>query len=234
MSFLNTTKHYIKDLFKYLPYHDRTEDYQTYWQSRGFTNFNAFQRARAGILKDLLGSHDSVLDVGCGSGAILGYLKEEGLKGRYVGMDIFDGALEAVRQRGLEAIKADTSRPEQIPDPGMFDYVTLFEILEHMPDSEALLAWALAHAKKGVVFTVPNTGFIMYRLRLLFGRFPLQWRAHPSEHVRFWTMRDMRWWLDQLRYKEATVTGYVGIPFLNKLRPSLFSAGLFVVIQKQR
>ena len=38
----------------------------------------------------------------------------------------------------------------------------------------------------------------MHRLRYMLGRFPLQWIVNPNEHIRFWTLKDLIWWLDYL------------------------------------
>jgi len=72
----------------------------------------------------------------------------------------------------------------------------------------------------------------VYRLRLLFGKFPAQWRVHPGEHVRFWTARDLRWWLLAQGIENYKIFYYEGIPLLNKIVPSLFAAGFVVYIQK--
>jgi methionine biosynthesis protein MetW len=232
MSFLNTTKHHIKDMFKYNAYNDHDTDYETYWKSRDTKNFNEYQRARAKFLYSMIGPEDSVLDMGCGAGSTLGYLRDQGLRGKYMGVDISDAALNAAKERGVETIKGDIHNPDILNNIGVYDYVTAFEVLEHMPDSEKLLTWMLDHARKGVLFSMPNTGFFVHRFRLLFGRFPLQWRAHPSEHVRFWTLRDMRWWLDQLGHKNAKIHGYLGVPVLYKIWPSLFAAGQVIFISK--
>jgi SAM-dependent methyltransferase len=57
------------------------------------------QRARFAALASagLLGE-DSVLDVGCGTGALAGWLREMGWKGRYTGIDILPGMIKAARR----------------------------------------------------------------------------------------------------------------------------------------
>ena len=47
-----------------------------------------------------------------------------------------------------------------------------------------------------VFFSIPNSGFFMHRIRYMLGRFPLQWIVNPNEHIRFWTLKDLIWWLD--------------------------------------
>lgn len=229
---LNKFKHYIRDLLRYPIYQRPDQAYETYWKSRDIATIklNSFQQKRAELLAKLIKDGDSVLDVGCGDGGILAYVREHAKPGRLLGIDSSTTVLEAARRRGLEVIQDDIRNPGQLGAVGHFDYVTLFEVLEHMVNAEELLDWSLHNARKEVVFSVPNTGFIFHRLRLLFGRFPLQWKAHPSEHVRFWTLRDMRWWLTQLDRGNARVRAYEGIPLLNRFWPALFARGIFVRI----
>jgi 2-polyprenyl-3-methyl-5-hydroxy-6-metoxy-1,4-benzoquinol methylase len=110
------------------------------------------------------------------------------------------------------------------------DYALLCEIIEHVPDAEALLAAARRAARRGVFVSVPNTGFFTYRLRLLFGKFPAQWAVRPNEHLRFWTLTDMRWWLRAQGIHDATVHAYEGVPLLKHLVPNLFAAGIIMYI----
>lgn len=234
MSFLNSAKHYIRDLFRYPDYKFEDRSYNTYWHSRDIegAELNSFQKARVDLLLKYIDSDDSILDVGCGDGKILRCLREKGFKGEMLGIDSSSVALHKALDRGIPILQKDISDPQSLSDIPRFDYVFLFEVLEHLSNSEELLRWAVQHARKGVVFSVPNSGFFVYRLRLFLGRFPLQWRVHPSEHLRFWTLRDMCWWLNQLGYHDTKIVCYEGIPVLNKIWQSLFSAGILVAILK--
>lgn len=227
-------KNYIKDIFRYPKYYSPDEVYEVYWSKRDIHNpvLNSFQKNRADLLLSILKEGDSVLDIGCGNGNILVYVKNKIKLGRVLGVDTSATILEIAKKNGIEVIEKDIRNPRNLDDLNGFDIILFFEVLEHIMDSDAMLGWAMDRSSKGVIFSVPNTGFIMHRLRLLLGRFPLQWRAHPSEHVRFWTLRDMRWWLGELGYKNSKIYTYEGIPILNRIWPSLFSAGLFIFIKK--
>lgn len=230
MSFKNDLKHWVRDLFKYPSYHPVDELYDEYWLHRDMYSLNSYQKFRADFLLKIVSSGASILDVGCGDGRILAYLNGKNPTLNLAGVDSSVRALDLARERGLTVRRVDFRDPLSLGDPPT-DYVVLFEILEHLTDSEKLLSWARGYAKKAVVFSVPNTGFIAHRLRLLFGRVPLQWRSHPAEHVRFWTATDMRWWLKSLDYPYE-LHAYEGVPVLNRLWPSLFAAGLIVVIRR--
>ena len=233
MSFLNKTKHHFRDIFRYPKMQKSDEDYDAYWRSRDIkSGLNSFQKKRAELLRREIDKNDSVLDIGCGDGRILAYLKEKSHQGEMLGVDFSDYVLEKAKSRGVAAVKKDIRDIKQFSDIGVYDVVILFEVLEHMANVEELLAWAYSRSRKAVIFSVPNTGFIIHRLRLLFGRFPLQWRVHPSEHLRFWTLLDMNWWLKKQDYKNFKIRLYEGVPVLNRIWPSLFGQGLFVKLRK--
>lgn len=210
---------------------NRDEEYDVYWQSRDTSaELNSFQKKRAGFLIRETDRNDSIIDIGSGDGRILSYLKEKGHQGEVIGVDSSDYILEKAKSRGLAVIKKDIRDIKQLSDLGIYDIAVLFEVLEHIADSEDLLVWAYSSSRKAVIFSVPNSGFIVHRLRLIFGRFPLQWRAHPSEHLRFWTLQDMKWWLKAQNYKKFRLHSYEGVPILNRIWPSLFSQGILVKI----
>ena len=119
---------------------------------------------------------------------------------------------------------------EELPE---VDHIMILEVLEHMPNPEKFLKMILPKAKKSIFFSFPNSGYIAYRLRLLFGSFPMQWTLHPGEHLRFWTFRDLKWWLNQMSLlHKSKIHIYEGVPILNKVWKGLFGAGLIVKVEK--
>lgn len=216
-----------------------TVDYDEYWMDKrgdSLGKLSSWQKQRADIalryMKDT--PLASVVDVGCGDGSVLAYLKNKEAAGKIIGVDVSSTALVKARLQGVETILVDKNFTEGIDVIPDCDYVLLLEVLEHMPEAENFLTSMLEKSKHGVFFSFPNTGYIFHRLRLLFGRFPLQWRLHPSEHTRFWTYRDLLWWLKVLGYKNYKIHTYEGIPFLNKILPSVFAKGLFVYLPKDQ
>ena len=79
----------------------------------------------------------SVLDVGCGSGAMLADLS--GTVGSATGVDVNPRAVEHARSRGLGSVFV--AGVEQLPFPGgAFDLVTCLDVLEHVRDDRGALA----------------------------------------------------------------------------------------------
>lgn len=214
-------------------------DYDEYWrQKRGqaLAGLSAWQRRRAKVVANFLKQEKgaiSIGDIGSGSGSIIVYLKEFLNITKGTAYDSSKVALEAATENGLETMFLDLRNEEDRLKIVPHDYHLLFEILEHVPASEKLLAAAFANSSKGVFFSFPNTGFLIHRCRLMFfGRFPMQWRSFPNEHVRFWTIKDVRWWLKALGYTNYQFAFYAGVPILRNIWPNMFCSGLMVYLKK--
>jgi methionine biosynthesis protein MetW len=213
-------------------------DYDEYWRDKrgkGLGMLSSWQKQRADLARSFIDSKtpSTLLDVGCGDGSVLRYFKEKGNVKSAIGVDVSELALRKAQESGIETHQLDISDQstwEKIPHA---DYVFLFEVLEHIPDPERFLKLMREKASQGVFFSFPNTGYVMHRLRLLFGRFPLQWRIHPGEHLRFWTHRDLIWWLEATGIERYELKTYEGVPLLKFIWPSLFSAALFVYVPKR-
>jgi SAM-dependent methyltransferase len=97
----------------------------------------------------------SILDVGCGSGAVSGELHRRGY--RVVGIDTAEVLVRKAHERFPGATWV-AGRVEQLsPEHGPFDALGFFDVLEHLDDPGALLRAALVHARPGalVLATVP-------------------------------------------------------------------------------
>src|SRR5438132_1039027 len=116
-------------------------NYDEYWQHRAPSRIHP----RFQIIARHLRSGDSVLDVGCGDGAMLEYFaKTKGTHG--VGLDISAVAVEHARKRSVDArvqkLVDFSSEVGQVS----FDHVVISEVLEHLLDSEDFVTrgWKLA------------------------------------------------------------------------------------------
>lgn len=186
-------------------------------------------------IKRLLGKSErlSVLDVGCGDGAILKYLRSE-LPIDCSGVDISPLAVQMLNDTGLiPSTVIDCSDPVALTENlDVYDVIIMTEFIEHIPNSEEILAALNHHYKQALYVSLPNTGYYFERLRLLLGKFPVQWRFHPAEHLRYFTVSDFKWTLEQLDCKRYKCIPYYGIPFLRELWPNLFARYVLFEIQK--
>lgn len=211
-------------------------DYDAYWKEKRHEymgNLGAWQRKRAILASSIIKKNDgkSINDIGSGAGEVLEFIKKHTDIEEAIAYDNSDYALEVAAKLGLKTKKLDITKSEQYSVITAADYTILFEILEHIPGPEELLQTSVSKSRKGVLFSFPNTGFFIHRFRLFFfGRFPLQWAKHPGEHLRFWTRKDLIWWLNAQGYKKYKINYYVGIPILKDIWPNMFAAGFFVEI----
>lgn len=109
----------------------------------------------ASIIRDLQPA--TVLDVGCGTGAILQALHKGGVKGK--GFEYAEAGLAYCRKRGLSVRKFDLeASPLAVPSE-LYDVVLSTEVAEHLPESVAdVFVMSLAAQADTVVFTAATPG----------------------------------------------------------------------------
>lgn len=210
-------------------------DYDSYWKqkrSQDPLTLSSFQLSRAKIVGSLIKPHSSVTDIGAGNCAILHWLiRHHFVKAHAV--DCSDFSQNCAKTLGIEFTKINLNNSAELSKIPDADYLILLELIEHLPSPESLLPLLMQKADRGIVFSVPNSGYFIDRLRYLFGRTPCQWMVHPGEHLRFWTTTDLRWWLSALGVSSAQreIYFYQGLPLLNRVLPSLFAKAIVVLIK---
>lgn len=206
-------------------------DYDEYWKDR-VTVGGIMLRWK--LATEVLPDGASLLDVGCGSGEFLRYLKTQRPTIQSTGCDFSQESVSLTKAAGFEAFRLDLATDEI---EGTFDYVTCFEVLEHIPEAEAAFEKLARACRRQLIVSVPNVGYIDSRIRLaLFGRFPVtNCIYHVKEHVRHWTERDFREWVDHMGWRVDQVAAqYAGGRFLPVDRyPGLLSPGLTYVLSRK-
>ena len=231
--------HWFRLIFSYpaKSFSFQDDEYDAYWKARGRSkqSLSAWQKQRADIALSLMREGEvHIVDIGSGDGGILSYIKEKKEQVTGTGIDASDMALAILEDAGFVGSKQDFSSIDDLSIPEN-DYTFLFEIIEHVKDSEKLVLKALDSSREGVFISIPNSGFFPYRLRLLFGKFPAQWINVPNEHLRFWTLRDVKWWLKALKLLDgAVIRTYEGVPILRNVLPGLFAAGIVIYIPHEK
>jgi methionine biosynthesis protein MetW len=203
-------------------------DYERYWLLLG--EGGVAERFR--IFVDLIEDGTSVLDIGCGSGVFLQFLAQnKDVKG--FGIDVSAEAVRRARAKGVNSKVVDVTEPGFQLD-GAYDYVILSEILEHIPNPEGLMLKLKGRFRRAMLISIPNIGYYPYRLRLLRGSFPLQWGLHPGEHLRYWTVKDFFFWVDQLGFRAEKVIASNGFPYLANWWPNLLGNQVVFVVREKR
>ena len=140
------------------------------------------------IIADLIENNTRVLDVGCGDGTLMKYLKDEkNVDTR--GLEISKNNVQNCTGKGLSVIEGNAEKDlHQFPNLS-FDYVILSQTLQAFYNPEKVIDELLRVANKAVV-TIPNFGHWKVRIHLLLkGTMPVtetlpnEWYNTPNLHM---------------------------------------------------
>ncbi|MBT5186795.1 MAG: methionine biosynthesis protein MetW [Kordiimonadaceae bacterium] len=189
------------------------------------------------LIASMIPENSRVLDVGCGNGELLEYLRrEKKVDGRGIELSP-EGVNESV-SKGLSVIQGNAEEEiSHFPDDS-FDYVILSQTLQAMTRPDKILKQLLRVSKRAIV-SFPN--FANWRVRLhltIRGRMPVTksldypWYSTPNIH--FCTIRDFVDLCDELNIKienGMAVNSSGGKMFINSLALSNIFAtqGLYVI-----
>jgi methionine biosynthesis protein MetW len=217
----------VRELWQPAPLGDFA-DYDEYWERRGPVTVI---HPRWKIATEVIEDGSSVLDVGCGSGEFLRYLGRHRPGCVLRGVDLSPVAVGIARAEGLDAAVLDIEQDDLAAEA---DYVTCFEVIEHLAHAEVALDRLMGAARRKVIVSVPNVGFVGCRVRLgVFGRFPTTCCVfHLREHLRYWTVRDFEEWVEHCGYRLTARHPQHGLWLLRDLVPSLFASGMVYVIER--
>lgn len=128
-----------------------------------------------------------VLDLGCGDGALLGYLRD--LKQTQgVGVEISDDRVIACVERGVDVIQQNLDDGLAMFGDQQFDTVVLSQTLQAVRQTEHVLREMVRVGRTGVV-SFPNFGYWPHGWSILKGRMPVTgqmpyaWYNTPNIHL---------------------------------------------------
>jgi methionine biosynthesis protein MetW len=136
-----------------------------------------------------------VLDLGCGEGELLSYLKrEKRVKG--TGIESSESKVTKCVEKGVQVLQGDiTEEVEDYPD-NTFDYVILSQTLQQVLAPDQLIRELLRVGKK-IIVSFPNFSYWSIRLQILFfgyapknRQLPYEWYNTPN--IRVITIKDFR------------------------------------------
>jgi methionine biosynthesis protein MetW len=190
------------------------------------------------IIASWIENGSRVLDLGCGEGDLLYYLREhKQVDG--TGIEIREERVAECIAKGVSVLQGDIN--EELPDyPDLsFDYVILSQTLQQVYDPEQLIREILRIAKRGIV-SFPNFSHWRIRLQLLLTGYapvteelPYQWYDTPN--IRVITLKDFRRFAHQVGFeihKEVAVGGVDpgGVGQIVRVLPTYFATyGIFLI-----
>jgi SAM-dependent methyltransferase len=149
---------------------------------------NAVQRGKTSMFARLVPAGGTIVDVGCGSGALLRQVRSRyGSRFRLIGWDYAGPHLERLAASGIEVVAAPI---EAARVPQGADLFVLNQVIEHVPDPDRLLTMlARALASGGhVLVETPDTGGL--DARWFAGRY---WGGyHFPRHLVLFNQRTLR------------------------------------------
>ena len=140
------------------------------------------------VIAQIIKNNKRVLDIGCGDGTLMEYLKlnqQNDVRGLEPKKDLVQKCIA----KGLSVIEGDAEK-ELIQFPKKsFDYVVLSQTLQAFLDPDKVLDQLLRIGKQTIV-SIPNFGYWKVRLHLLFkGTMPVtknlpnEWYNTPNLHM---------------------------------------------------
>lgn len=152
-------------------------------------------------IADMIEPGTRVLDIGCGDGALLGYLSEfKQVDAR--GIELSMAGVNECVSDGLSVIQGDADTDLADYPDGAFDYAVLSQTLQATRHPRQVLE-NLVRIGRRAILSLPNFGHWKVRLRLLTtGRMPLtetlpfSWYDTPNIHL--CTIRDFQVLCDEV------------------------------------
>lgn len=158
------------------------------------------------ILMRLIPSGSNVLELGCASGYLSGYM-EQALGCHVTGLEFDPAATAIAASRCSEVYTVDLEAPDALEvarTSAPYDVLLAAAVLEHLSHPERLLQQARTLLKPSawVIISLPNIAHWQARLKLLAGRFEYEdYGIMDRTHLRFFNLKTGRALLEQQGYR---------------------------------
>ena len=139
------------------------------------------------LIADLVQPKTRVLDLGCGNGELLSYLKKHKSVTGY-GLDVDAANIEQCLQKGVNVIEHDLNRGLESFASNSFEIVVMTETLQSVKAPDQLLLEMLRIGNECIV-SFPNFGNWRCRLQISMGKMPISphlpnnWFDTPNIHL---------------------------------------------------
>ncbi len=139
------------------------------------------------LIAELVPHGARVLDLGCGTGELLGHLRDTRACSGY-GIELADANVLSCTRRGVNVIQLNLEEGLALFDDQSFDVVLQLDTLQHLRNTEKMLQETARVGRIGVV-AFPNFAHWPNRLQVAAGRMPVtrvlpyQWYDTPNIRV---------------------------------------------------
>jgi methionine biosynthesis protein MetW len=190
------------------------------------------------IIASWIENESRVLDLGCGEGDLLYFLKHN--KGiNCTGIERKESRVAKCIEKGLSVIQGDINEEVLDYPDNTFDYVVLSQTLQQVYEPSKMIKSLLRIGKKGIV-SFPNFSYWRVRLQLLLTGYapitrqlPYEWYDTPN--IRVITLKDFRKFSKQVDFriiKEVAVNSrsHDKSGSIVKFMPDLYATnGIFLI-----
>jgi SAM-dependent methyltransferase len=156
----------------------------------------------------LVGEHasDRVLEVGCGEGLVMAYLRTRHPRLRVDGVEPDIAALQRARERNPTGLVLQGDAGALGVGTGTYDLVLCLEVLEHLADPGRALAEIRRVTRQRCILSVPHEPFFRFG-NVLRGK-NLGRLGDPPDHVQHWTKRGFEAFCRRELRPERTVLAF--------------------------
>lgn len=199
------------------------------WASSTLPLEDRFRFERSLRLLELSGANiragSTWLDLGCNRGQFLNLLCDR-YEVKATGFDDWDPALHTCKDRwSYQQVDLD----RVLPDTEPASFISAFEVLEHMVDTDGFLARAYDRLVPGgrLIISTPNINCLRNRIWVPLGKYPamMEYR-NIIHHVRLYNVATLTSHLSQIGYE---IVDQRGVSFLPQAR-GLFTSRVSVAL----
>ena len=150
------------------------------------------ERRDMALIAELVPPGSRVLDLGCGDGEFLAYLRDQrGCTG--YGVEIADANVLACTRRGVNVIQLNLEEGLALFEDRSFDVVLQIDTLQHLRNTERMLRETARVGRAGIV-SFPNFAHWPNRFQIAAGRMPvtrvLPYQWYDTPNIRVGTLAD--------------------------------------------
>lgn len=213
-------------------------------------DYNKYNYASVHILNYIVNAeieNPRILDVGCWVGALGEQIKSQKVC-EIDGIDINKKALEKAQAKDYRNLYCiDLNNPDFSTLNQKYDFIVFGDVLEHTinPDKVINLLKQKLAENGFMAVSLPNIGFLWYRLLHLFGYWDYkETGVMDKTHMRFFTLDSMTKFFQKNQLRIIRIDPYIGIKnrhflirntlrFFAKIWPSLFALQIVFLLQNK-